>query len=65
MVVITQTEAYLVQLRSLVETAETLEKHGYVTQPLTDEKLLLKQRCLGCNKSNYSLYQSLNVELIR
>jgi hypothetical protein len=58
---ISQTEEYLVQLRSLVGTNEKLKKHGYVTQYLTVEELLLKQRCLGCGKSKYRLMVELSL----
>jgi RNA exonuclease 1 len=48
--VIAPTEAYLTQLRSLVDAGETLKRHGFITQPLTHEQLLSKQRCQGCGK---------------
>lgn len=52
MIHITQTEAYLTKLQNLVAPENILEKHGYITQPLTDEELLLKRRCVGCGKGD-------------
>jgi hypothetical protein len=52
MILITQTEAYLIKLRNLIEPEDALEKHGYIVRPLTDEELLLKRRCLGCGKGD-------------
>lgn len=49
---IAQSEDYLSQLKYLVESAETLEKQGFIMQQLTDDELMLKRRCSGCNKSN-------------
>jgi RNA exonuclease 1 len=51
---IIQTEDYLVRLKNLIEAADVLERHGFITQPLTDDDLLLKRRCIGCNKGNMS-----------
>jgi hypothetical protein len=46
------TRGYLARLWNLIEPTEVLEKHGFVSQPLTDGDLLLKRRCTGCNKGN-------------
>ncbi|KAF2843693.1 hypothetical protein M501DRAFT_925592 [Patellaria atrata CBS 101060] len=51
MAIITQSEAYLVELRNLIEPEDVLRSHGYIIRPLTDEQLLSKRRCLGCNKT--------------
>ncbi|KAF1969770.1 hypothetical protein BU23DRAFT_512655 [Bimuria novae-zelandiae CBS 107.79] len=48
---IVQSEDYLTQLRVLMEPKENLKQHGFITQPLTEEELLLKRRCLGCKKA--------------
>ncbi|KAF2834027.1 hypothetical protein CC86DRAFT_442293 [Ophiobolus disseminans] len=48
---ITPMQQYLASLASLVEPAESLEKHGYITRPLSEEDLLGKQRCTGCGKT--------------
>jgi RNA exonuclease 1 len=47
---ITPTEDYLACLSSLMEPAEVLEKHGFISKQLEDEELLLKRRCAGCGK---------------
>ena len=52
MATIAKTEAYLVNLKSLVESEDTLSQNGYVIQPLTDTELLQKQRCSACNKGD-------------
>ena len=52
---IAQTEAYLTELRDLVEPPDVLKSRGYIMQPLTFEELLLQRRCLTCGKSEYSL----------
>ncbi|KAF2703979.1 hypothetical protein K504DRAFT_485452 [Pleomassaria siparia CBS 279.74] len=51
MIPITRTEAYRIRLRNLIEPEDILQKHGYITRPLTEQELLLKRRCLGCNKA--------------
>ncbi|KAH7413602.1 hypothetical protein DE146DRAFT_638153 [Phaeosphaeria sp. MPI-PUGE-AT-0046c] len=48
---ILQTQQYLSHLLTFAEGDDTLERHGHVTQHLTDEQLLLKQRCSRCNKT--------------
>jgi RNA exonuclease 1 len=47
---ITQSEDYLRRLKYLIDPAETLEKQGFIVRPLTNDELLLKRRCSGCNK---------------
>jgi hypothetical protein len=49
---ITATYEYLSRLGSLAEPAEVLQKHGFITQLLSEEELLLKRRCSGCNKGS-------------
>jgi hypothetical protein len=49
---IAQTKVYLTHLSQLIEHPDALEKRGFVTRFLTDDELLLKRRCSGCNKSN-------------
>jgi RNA exonuclease 1 len=51
MTLITPSADYLRELREFVEPDKALQKHGFVTQPLTDEELLQKRRCVGCGKS--------------
>lgn len=53
---IAPSEAYMLQLHSLIEPKDKLRQHGFVTKPLTDEELLLKRRCLGCGKGRLSIY---------
>jgi RNA exonuclease 1 len=50
MTTITQSEDYLDWLKSLILCAETLEKQGFIIRPLTNDELMLKRRCAGCNK---------------
>jgi hypothetical protein len=45
------TEQYFAYLACLVEPAEVLEKHSFITRQLTEEELLGKRRCSGCGKS--------------
>jgi hypothetical protein len=49
---ITPTHEYLSSLRSLAEPASALQKQGFIIQPLSDDELLLKRRCSGCNKGS-------------
>jgi RNA exonuclease 1 len=49
---ITATHDYLRRLESLAESAQVLQKHGFITQQLSEEELLLKRRCSGCNKGS-------------
>jgi hypothetical protein len=53
---IAQTKDYLTHLRQLIENPDSLEKRGFVTRFLTDEELLLKRRCSGCNKSSLNFH---------
>jgi RNA exonuclease 1 len=55
MTLIEPTEDYIAQLRALVKPPETLAKHGYTMQALTEDELLLKRRCIGCGKSGTPL----------
>ncbi|KAH7111748.1 ribonuclease H-like domain-containing protein [Dendryphion nanum] len=48
---IAQNGPHIIRLKSFVEPQDILTRHGYVIQPLTDEELLLKRRCLGCGKA--------------
>ncbi|KAK7179575.1 hypothetical protein DPSP01_003661 [Paraphaeosphaeria sporulosa] len=48
---VAQSETYMMQLQLLMEPPGDLRRHGFITAPLTDEELLLKRRCLGCNKA--------------
>ena len=56
MEIIAKSEAYLLQLQLFIEPKDKLRQHGFVTQPLTDEELILKRRCLGCGKCELSAY---------
>ncbi|PSN69728.1 hypothetical protein BS50DRAFT_608518 [Corynespora cassiicola Philippines] len=51
MAAIKNSVGYLAELRSLVEHEDVLKKYGYTTQQLSEEELLLKRRCIGCNKT--------------
>ena len=53
---IMQSENYLSQLKYLVSCTETLEKQGFVIRPLTNDELMLKRRCSGCNKGISSFW---------
>ncbi|KAF1912739.1 hypothetical protein BDU57DRAFT_541469 [Ampelomyces quisqualis] len=53
--IITPNEGYIWQLRKLVEPPETLAKNGYIMQPLNDDELFMKKRCLGCGKTMHQL----------
>ncbi|PSN74940.1 hypothetical protein BS50DRAFT_615717 [Corynespora cassiicola Philippines] len=42
---------YLTELQKLVLPKGRLPRHGYVTQPLTDQELASKRQCIVCGKS--------------
>lgn len=44
---------YPIELFGFLEPAETMKKHGYVMEPLTDAELREKARCKDCNQSMY------------
>jgi hypothetical protein len=47
---IVATHEYLYRLGSFAESAQGLQTHGFITQQLNYDDLLLKRRCSGCNK---------------
>lgn len=50
-----QTEdAYVDQLQKLRHSKETLQKAGYVMQPLTEVELDQKKKCARCHKCEFS-----------
>ena len=49
--------AYMSELDSLLESAEVMEKNGYVLQQLTETALEQKRRCASCNQSMYSHFR--------
>lgn len=50
-----QTEdAYMDQLQKLRHSKETLQKAGYVMQPLTEVELDQKKKCARCHKCEFS-----------
>lgn len=44
------TQEYFACLASLVESVEVLKKQAFTTKLLSDEELIEKRRCSGCNK---------------
>lgn len=50
-----QTEdAYMERLQKLRHSKETLQKAGYVMQPLTEVELDQKKKCARCHKCEFS-----------
>lgn len=43
-------DAYVKQLQKLLHSKETLQKAGYVIQPLTELELEQKKKCVRCHK---------------
>ncbi|KAF2022797.1 hypothetical protein EK21DRAFT_82399 [Setomelanomma holmii] len=59
---ITRTDSYLACLATLAVPTDVLRKNGFVVEQLNEEELMLKRRCVGCNKGK-SFFQESRMKL--